>query len=185
MILDIIEEKNNYIKIILVGLIIIWLFLDVIFNQEKSIYAIITFLGVLGVLQIFESFSIRKVGEFNINETYCGLNRNTGLTLRYDYSNIKHILVDQLRYLEGAFPAKSKIVLKISIQEYEKEVTFIVLLRGKKAKVEMTELLKKLYKNKIGVREYDMNGCKSFLFRSNLSYKEIQEIKQEYNISWF
>lgn len=183
--LDIIEERNNYIKIVLGALLIIWLLLDVIFNQERSSYAIITFFGILGILQTFESFSIRKVGRFSINETDCGLKRNSGEILRYDYANIKYILIDQLRYLEGAFPSKSKIVLKISIQDSEKEISFIVLLRGKKAKEEMILLLKKLYENNIGVREYDMNGCRSFLFRSNLSYEEIQDIKQNYNLSWY
>ena len=183
--LDIIEEKSNYIKNILVGLLIIWLIVDVMFNQEKSIYAIIVFLGVLGVFQVFESFSIRQVGTFRFNENYSEINKNTESILRYEYTDIKFILIDQVRYLEGAFPAKSKIILKITIQTQEREVSFIVLLRGKKAKLEMIELLKILYKNNIGIKEYDMNGCRSFLFRSNLSYNEIQEIKQEYNLSWY
>ena len=137
MVFDIIEEKNNYTKIVLGSLLIIWLLLDVIFNQERSLYAIVTFFGILGILQAIESFSVRKVGRFSINETDCELKRNSGEILQYDYANLKYILIDQLRYLEGAFPYKSKIVLKISLQEAEKEISFIVLLRGKKAKVEM------------------------------------------------
>jgi len=181
--LDVIEERSNYIKIIFTGLLIIWLLIDVTFNQGNSIYVIVMCFSIGGALELFEQLSIRKVGILTLNDTYCEVNKNIGETFHYDYANIQHIIIDQLRYLEGAIPAKSKIILKITIQELEKEKAFIMLLRGKKAKAEMTELLKTLYKNKVSVKEYDMNGSKSFLFRPNLSYNEIQQIKREYNLS--
>lgn len=186
MSLDIIEEKNNYIEIVLGGLLIIWLLLDVMFFKEKTSYAVMVFLSILTFLHTIEGFFVRKVGRFNINEKKCEVKRNTGEIIQYDLTDVKYILINQLYYLlSGSISAKSKIVLKISIQKYEREISFIVLLRGKKEKTKMILTLQKLYENNIPVREYDMNGNRSFLFQTNMSYKEIQDIKQKYNLSWY
>ena len=185
MVLDIVEEKNDSIKIVVSVFLFIGLLLIVIFNERTSFYAIMVFSGLFSIMRAIEGFSIRKVGMFTIDEKFCELRRGSGDIIRYDYQNIKCVLIDHYRYITGIFSTTQKIIMKISIQQAEQELSFTVLIRSKKVKEELKAILKKLYENNVCVREYDMNGSRSFLFQSNLSYKDIQDIKQEYNISWY
>ncbi len=185
MVLDIVEEKKDSIKVVVSVLLFIGLLLIVILNERTSFYAIMVFSFIFSLIQAIEGFSIRKVGVFTIDEKVCELQRGSEDIIRYDYHNIKCVLIDHYRYMTGMFSTTQKVIMKISIQQAEQELSFTVLIRSKKVKEELKVILKKLYENNVCVREYDMNGNRSFLFQSNLSYKEIQDIKQEYNISWY
>ena len=185
MVLDVVEEKKDFIKVAVSVLLFLGLLLIVIINERTSFYAIMVFSFMFSLLQAIEGFSIRKVGVFTIDEKACELRRGSRDIIHYDYQNIKCVLIDHYRYLTGMFSTTQKVIMKISIQQAEQELSFTVLIRSKKVKEELKAILKKLYENNVCVREYDMNGNISFLFKSNMSFKEIQDIKQEYNISWF
>lgn len=184
MVLDIVEEKKDSTKVVVSVLLFIGLLLIVLFNERTSFYAIMGFSFIFSLMQAIEGFSIRQLGVFTIDEKVCELQRGPGEIIRYDYKDIKCVLIDHYRYMTGMFSTTQKAIMKITIQQAEQEISFTVLIRSKKVKEEFKATLKKLYENNVCIREYDMNGTRSFLFRSNLSYNEIQNIKQEYNISW-
>ena len=185
MVLDIVEEKKDSIKIVVSIIFFIGLLIAVIFDDRTSIYAIMVFSFIFSLIYTIEGFSIRKVGMFTMDEKVCEIQRGSGEIIRYDYENVKCVLIDHYRYMPGMFSTTQKVILKISIQQAEQELSFTILVRNKKVKEELKVILKKLYENNVCVREYDMNGNRSFLFKSNLSYKEIQDIKQRYNVSWY
>lgn len=182
--LDIVEEKNGTTKIVITLFIFIGLVLVSLFAEEKSFFAIMSFAVAFSFLQTIESLAIRKLGKFVINEEGCQLKRNNGENIQFPIGSIKCLLIDQNSYLTGIFSTTEKIILKISIQQEEAEVIVKVLLRGKREKEGIISTLKKLYKNNVCLKEYDINGNRSFLFKTNLNYKEIQEIKKDYNLSW-
>jgi len=185
MVLDIVEEKKDSLRIVASVFLFIGLLLVVVFNERSSFYAIMIFSGLFSLIQSIEGFSIRKVGVFTIDGKGCELQKGEGDIIRYDYQDIKCVLIDHYRYLPGMFSTTQKVIMKISIQQADQELSFTVLIRSKKVKEELKAILKKLYEKNVCIREYDMNGSRSFLFQSNLSYKEIQEIKQVYNINWY
>jgi len=52
------------------------------------------------------------------------------------------------------------------------------------SKKDFISLLEKLYLQNINIKEYSLLGSRMFLFKENLSFNEIQEIKNKYQISW-
>ena len=64
MVLDIVEEKKDSLRIVASVLLFIGLLLVVVFNERSSFYAIMIFSGVFSLIQSIEGFSIRKVGVF-------------------------------------------------------------------------------------------------------------------------
>jgi hypothetical protein len=74
-------------------------------------------------------------------------------------------------------------IVRLMFRTKESEVSYDLLLNGWREREQFIDLLKRLYKGNISIKEYDSSGSRAFLLNSKLSYKDIQRIKKEYNIA--
>lgn len=184
--LPIIEYRNDLLRNSLVAILFLGLLYVVAFyGEDRSIYAILAFSTSLSLILSIDSLVFRKTGIFKIESNSCEIDRMPIESFSINYSDITYLIIDHFKYHNSGFAFKSYLILKITIQYQDKEISFKVYQKGEDVKIDLINELKKLYKKGVQVKEYDINGNRCFLFQSNLSYKEIQDIKQEYNISWY
>ena len=74
--------------------------------------------------------------------------------------------------------------VKISIEDERNNSETIFLIINEKQKNELKEIMSFWYKEKYDLKETMNEWSKAFLFQTNLSYKEIQEIKTKYDLVW-
>ena len=76
-------------------------------------------------------------------------------------------------------------VMKLVIELNEdKQIINHFYIRDKKELTHYLEILKRLYRKGMNLKEYNQKGERIFLLQSNLKYQDIQEIKEEYGIQW-
>jgi len=78
-----------------------------------------------------------------------------------------------------------RLTHKIMLHAGETDTAYLFVLRSEREKQNFAAVLQRLYKAGVNLREYDAYGSRRFLFRGNLSYADVQKLKEEYDIpSW-
>ena len=185
MILDIIEKKQvAFFRIFLAVIFAVAIVYLLVNNEEKQIFIILTFTNIMTLLFSFQNLHYKNVGKLNFNLEECIIEKLNTETRKIKFSETV-IVFEKYKIINGAFNINPSIMLNITFTNLESELSkYQVLLKGRKGKKLYLAFLEKLYEEGVRVKEYDLNGNKSYLLKSNLSYKEIQEIKSKYNINW-
>jgi hypothetical protein len=144
-------------------------------------------IGLIQFISLFipSNYLYQKIGSLEFKENEIVISTNSDkviplidiISLRLFYNDQK-VNVTSKRWFGIGFIIKMLIETKEdSLQEYK-------LLVKISERDNYIKALEKLYSKQINIRERNELGAKYFLLKGNLSYKEIQEIKSKYNISW-
>ncbi len=155
----------------------------VIYSDYLSIKSInVFFLPYYIIILGGEYFLHKKVGHLSLNNDNIEIKK-----LDEDNETILHSDIKELKlYVKKStyFFFQTVFVYNIIIVLNNEKEKLLVISFLRKNKQKFLSVLKNYYKKEINVKEFGENGDRQFLKKSNLSYKEIQEIKKEYKITW-
>jgi hypothetical protein len=190
---DIVNKKTiisqiiarNYLDIIFLLLIIIFIYLKV--DKNASYIVLVLFILVIGYTfkkKMIASYN--KIGriEINQNEIIILINNQTNSFLLSDIRDLKIYYFGYSGYRIGRRTSEGDENYLTFIDKYEKKQKFDFYLNSIEEKERLKELFGHWYKERFKFKEYEFGKVRSFMFKSNLSYSEIQEIKEKYNIDW-
>ena len=150
-------------------------------NSLSSNFSSFAFLIVLlPLLSVFYfNFCYKKNGVIELTENSIFVKDNGNSTTTYNLSNLTKIEIFIERKANNGF---STITLfRIVLYNNDNFESFLFYLKSKEIE-ELKNILNYWYQNKITLKEYSETKEKMFLQKSNLTYKEIQDIKSKYNI---
>jgi len=147
-------------------------------------YFILTFLSIL-VLQLYLHFSLwfpyPKNGYMEIENSRVLINGAQNGTIIAETLPIQ--VFDRINIWSSQH-LFNRITLKLGFQHDNEIFNYTIRLTSKSQNEQFKSLLSHWYKQKINIYEYDSSGLRVFLLKSHLTYKDIQNIKNEYQIDW-
>lgn len=135
----------------------------------------------------FSVLFYKNIGEVELNENQLSVISKGNEPQTFLLNDIVRINLIYDRQKTNAFFKRFVVkgfVIKIEVELKENIVSEYKILVKNKQREQFIELLMKFYKSGARINERDELGAKCFLLKGNLSYKEIQEIKSKYNLSW-
>ncbi len=187
MTLDIVKEKDKTLRYSL-AIIFLLVFFILYFSipESKIVFLLLIISNLISLTFSFDKLKYSKIGFCKILDEKITIDINGEIKKEYNFTELSHLLIDHNYFYANNYFFKTNNDLKITLQKLDDEISFKVLITKRKEKIKFKNILEKLYKSGIiQIKEYDKNGSRSFLFKSNLSYNEIQDIKQKYNLSWY
>jgi len=136
----------------------------------------------LQIIKYFPGFLIKKSATIAFKDNTIILKYNDrNQQIRYAQNQVRRIEIheQEVSYWRLRYP-----LYRLILHTEDLEESFLFLLRTEQIKKELISVLEQLYKSGVNVREYDTYDRRAFLFKSNLKFKDVQKIKQEYQISW-
>ena len=139
---------------------------------------------MLRFLLLRNFLKFKKTGELEILENKFVIEVEGSNRKEFKINELTKMLIHHNNFYITNPIIKTNNELRITFQKPDEEFSYKVYVKGKSAKDELKKALEKLYASGLNIREYGTNGERSFLFKKNLSYQEIQEIKSQYSLSW-
>jgi len=182
---EIVKEENKVLRILLTTLVCLVLFALFFFlvKEEVSFLAGIIF-NLASSFTFFEKLKYKKTGVFKITDSSIELKYDNSEKIIINKKGISEMIICHKCFdSKNIFQRRSGGLIIDIINQGEK-MTCKLYVRSRKNRELFKERLKELYKQSVKIKEVDGNGIRSFLFKSNLTYKEIQRIKTEFNMNW-
>lgn len=180
--LPIIGYKNELLRKVFIGLLFLALLLGASFYFAGNYFYLVF---ALCLIISWDTMFLYKPGNILFESDKIIISSKEGDNLSINHSDITCLLIDHLKQHYNFLFLRPNMILKITVQYQEKEISFQAYQNGQRVKLEFVKELQRLYKKGIRVKEFDLNGNRCFLFKGNLSFNEIQEIKNEYNLTWY
>ncbi len=179
-------EKYGKFRFVLTIFVILSLILMLfsLFGNLKLFYSLLASTVMIVFIIIFDKLKYSKIGKINISENEFSLNLD-GNCNHYNLDEFSSLHISHKQFYPNGSIIGANSILKLTFQKPETKFSFWIYLRNKNEKIKFVELLKRLYKTNIEIRETNEKGERTFLFRSNLTYNKIKEIKDNYRINWF
>ena len=186
MTLDIVKEKNKTLRYTLTFIFLfVFILLYYSLPESKIVFPLLVMVNLISITFSLDMLKYSKIGLCEILDDKILIDIS-GKEKKYNFNELSHLLVDHNYFYPNHYFVKTNNDLKITLQKPDEEISFKVLITKRKEKLKFKNVLEKLYSSGINqIRENDINGTRSFLFKSNLSYNEIQDVKQKYNLSWY
>lgn len=169
----------------LIGFLILIIFLTIVNTKEFALIGLIIWAIVYKVF--FYRKNYRKtqiIGELKLNDNEINLikGENNGLFEIHKLTNLKIMYAgyDGMkigRYVDNG--DYNKISFNYLGKDYENQFD----LDSKERIEDLKKLFQVWYDNQIKFKEY-YKGQRSFLFKVNFEYAEIQELKDKYKLDW-
>ncbi len=151
------------------------------FLKITVIIGLISF-ALLQTIKYFPKYWTKRAGSIAFKDNTVILSHNDrNQQIRYAYKQIQGI---EIHKQEGSYWSLRYPLYKLTLKTEDLEESFLFLLRNEQIKKNLISALEQLYKSGVNIREYDTYGRRAFLFKSNLKFKDVQKVKQEYQISW-
>lgn len=142
------------------------------------------FLLIFIVLPIFLfggiNLKYRKIGYIDLDETSITLHLNNDLKREFQLSKETFIKI-HLEAVEKQLSSKLYLFRIIIENDNTKNIYYFTI--PEKYIERLKNVFRNWYLHKFNFREFSKSGTKMFLLNSNLSYSDIQEIKNKYNLS--
>ena len=178
------KRKTYHLWAFIFGAIIL---LAIVFLMKYNLGGI--FVATIFLLRIFISPKLfyKNFGKLEINENQILIQQEQEKELSFsNNSDLKIVFVyDASRvhptvknFIAGGF------VIELQLFEENKLANKTMFYVKNNDRSKFVELLKGFYKEGKNLSEKDELGAKCFLLKSNFKYREIQDIKRDYNISW-
>lgn len=127
-------------------------------------------------------FLYNKMGHISLNEDNIEIKKVDKNNETILHSNIKELKIYGKKFNFVFF--KTVLIYSLNIILSDEQEKFFIASFSQKDKPEFLSLLKKYYEKGINVKEFGANGDSQFLDEANLSYKQVQEFKEKYKITW-
>lgn len=178
------KRKTFYFRILILFLVGLAFYTWLL--ENKIAYLIIPFIPIIPLL-ISPYFFYKYIGEVELDENQLSVISRGNEPQTFLLNDIVRINLIYDRQKTNAFFNRFIVkgfVIKLEVESKENTASEYNILLKKNQREQFIELLEKLYKSGVRINERDELGAKCFLLKGNLSYKEIQEIKSKYNLSW-
>lgn len=185
MTLEIVKEKDKRIRKTLLSIfLIIALISSFSFSGNKIVFIFLIITNLILLTFSYDKFNFSKIGLLKVFEDKFLVEIDGEEQKEFYFNNLSLLRIEHNHFYSENYFVRVNNDLKITLVKPDEEFTLKVLVK-KKAKLKFKNFLEKLYSSKtIQIKEYNFDGSRSFLFRSNFSYNEIQDIKKKYKLSW-
>lgn len=155
-----------------------------IFSFINIVYVILPFIQFVPLF-ISPNFFYQKIGTFEFGDEQIIITAGSKIIINLDdIVSIKIFLDDSRHYDKSTKWISRGWIIRLVIEAKDDFINKYRLLIKKDERDKFTSELEKLYARGIRIRERDGLGAKYFLLNGNLTYKEIQTIKEKYNLTW-
>ncbi len=179
-----IVENRKYFFIRIFVLITLGFALLAIFSVIDVVYIIVPLLQFIPFF-ISPNFFYQQSGTMKFEEEQITITTESSVVIKHnDLISIKIFLSDPRRFDKSFKWMTRGWVIRLVIDAKNDFLNKYRLLIKKQEKEMFVQILEKLYTKRIRILERDELGAKYFLLKGNLSYNEIQSIKEKYQIIW-
>ncbi|NMB80566.1 MAG: hypothetical protein GYA14_01975 [Ignavibacteria bacterium] len=155
-----------------------------IFSLIDIVYLIVPLFQFIPFF-ISPNFFYQPIGKMEFEEENIIISTESKVVIKnQDIISIKIFLSDPRRFNKSTKWIVKGWVLRIVIEAKEGFLNSYRLMLNREEKEKLTQVLEKLYLKGVKIFERDELGAKYFLLKGNLSYNEIQSIKEKYKLVW-
>ncbi len=155
------------------------------FALAMTIVLVATNLLITILMRIFRD-NVKIIGELQIGDDFLRI-KEEKRTTDFNINELSNIKI----YFNGCkeitdYNRNSTAFWKmnnISFTKDDKEFFYRFEIKTGKQHDDLKKVIQSWYNAQINFKEYSLNQ-RSFLFKNNQTYKEIQEIKSKYNVEW-
>lgn len=184
MTIDIVKEMNKVLRFPFVLFILtVFIILYFVFSESKIIFLLVILTNIVSLIISIDFLKYRKIGKLRIFDDMIEVEIDESYK-EFKFTEISKLKIDHNYFYRTNFFVKTWNAFNLIIGKSEEEYIYKLYIKGDKVKEQFKNVLEKLYQKGLNVKEYDTNGQRTYLFKANLSYKEIQEIKHKYNLNW-
>ncbi len=180
---SIVENRKSFFIRIFV-LITFGFVLLATFSVIGVVYIIVPLLQFIPFF-ISTNYFYQKNGTIKFEEEQITITTESSVVIKNDdLMSIKIFLSDPRRFDKSSKWMTRGWVIRLVIDAKNDFLNKYRLLIKKQEKEKFVQVLEKLYSKGIRILERDELGAKYFLLKGNLTYNEIQSIKEKYKIAW-
>jgi hypothetical protein len=178
---ELIEERNYYkiFSFILTIIIIILLLADVLDIKTYNLIVAIFLLPI--VIFGYSNLNYRIIGYLDLEDDKIIVTMTNDEKKEINLENVESIKLYEEEVEKYYFT--KEYILNFIIDNEERGQIFNIKLKERYLEL-FKKTIEQWYKKKFNFREYSKTGEKIFLLKQNLSYIEIQKLKENYQINW-